>query len=158
MGVYLSDLLEQRMAAFKDRINWSKIAQEAFERAIKYEELMETNVDEAKLERLRASRDAKEEARNAEGAAAGKRWALDEADHEQLERVASLDISGVVDSYHDSAKDDAAKTLAAALCDDEDVHWDDVAAQMEMIFGRKSPSLAEIEGFIEGATEIYSQV
>lgn len=152
LTIYVGDALEARMAGHKDNLNWSNLAQAAFERAIDLEELKGQNVEQASIERLRQSRSSNEERREAEGHAAGKEWALNVADYEELERVAKIDVDIEIDA------DGFAKTLASAFLDDEGPSWSETSETMEALFGRASPTIAEVRGFINGATEVYDLV
>lgn len=156
--VYIGDDLEKRMSALREtKINWSSLAQAAFERAITLHELKGSNVEQGHIERLRESRKSNTERRQAEGVALGKQWAGEEAEYEDLERVAALGSVQSFDFGEENAAQ-AAKALTSALTDDPNPSWDDVGVAMEGVFGRMAPTLAEIEGFIEGATEIFDQV
>ncbi len=109
----------------------------------------------AGIDRLRKSRDAAEERREAEGKDAGKRWALEVAEFEPIDSVATsfAEGMGVLDT-----SDDAAMLLARVVLDDENPDWRDVADLMTQMFGRSAPSTAEIRAFVEGVIEIHDQV
>ncbi len=156
INLYISDALEERMSGLKDHVNWSRVAQDAFERAINIESLRaEGKMDEAKLERIRASRDSTEEKRQASGHAAGREWALDRAEFEQLERVVSLDVGSIAGDFGEDA---LPLWLTSAVTGAESPDPDDVSDYMETFFGTTKPSRASIDGFIRGATEVYSEV
>jgi len=154
INLYIADTLEERMAGFKDRLNWSRIAQVAFEQAIKLEELKGTNMEAGKLERLRQSKMTSEERHEASGFAIGKTWALDSAEYDELERVASIDT----DWGSDDPRASAQYELAKAILDDDRPSPRDCAECLESIFNTENPSIAQIEGFIGGATEVYAEV
>lgn len=109
----------------------------------------------AGIERLRISRDAAEARRTAEGNDAGKQRALEVADFEETDRIATAfaEGMGIVDT-----PDEAAMMLARVVLDDENLDWRDVADLMTQLFGRSAPTVAEIRGFVEGVIEIHDQV
>jgi hypothetical protein len=146
MNLYLPDALKEEMSEFP-QVKWSQIAAESFRRAIEMERKMQVNITEAKLARLRVSRAEKLDDDRAAGVAAGKTWALDHADYDELERVASLTDTNV-----------EPHTLAAAILDDERPDRQQAEELMERLFGRDHPSVGEFEGFIEGANEVFEKV
>lgn len=139
--------LKERMDKLTDA-NWSKVAQETFETHLTIYELKEKNMTtEAGLERLRASKRTNAEREGAEGVAAGKKWATDEAEYDALAKVAALAELDTPD----------ARQLAEALgCDSPS--WSEAAAEMDGLFGEEGPSESKISGFIQGAAEIFDQV
>ena len=152
ISIYLPDDLESRLARYKDALNLSSIAQDAFERAINVEELKGAGkMHEAKLERLRADRDADAEARQAEGFAAGKEWALD-AKFREVQYVAEL-ADDMYSSEPEVLKHQLVKQIAG---DGYSVR--DAQALFVNHFGRAKPSINEIYGFIEGAREVFDEV
>lgn len=154
INLYIADALEERMAGYRDRLNWSRIAQEAFEQAIKIEEMKGENMQEAQLERLRVSRKANAETNHARGFARGKEWALDRAEFDELERVVSIDQDWPGDDPRESAQYELAKVLLG----EDRPNGRDLGECLESLFGDDNPSAEEIEGFIDGATEVYAAV
>jgi hypothetical protein len=151
--IYIADALAEKMKAFD--LKWSAIASQAFETAIKLERVKSVDTSDASIERLRASRDKDDERRKAEGIASGKNWALHKAEYSDIERVVNIDFEQI-DAAESNA--DAAYLLAAAMLDEERPSVSDAIEQMEYFLGRKSPTIAEVRGFIEGVWDVYSQV
>jgi len=153
MNVYIPEDLYERMKAFD--LKWSRIASEAFKSAIQLEATMEIDVAEANLVRLRASRDANQERRRAEGIAIGKKWALESAEYDDIARIA--EIAGEPLDSRDT-NDAVAYFVGAVLLDQKLPSWPQVEAKLEAIFGRKKPTAAEVRGFVEGVCEIIDKV
>lgn len=108
---------------------------------------------ETSIERLRVSRANVFSRREAEGIALGKQWAQDKAEYDELERVSKMDTANLLDQDGSYLKE-----FAAAVLDDDNPSWDETHEAVENLFGRNDPSLAEVRGFIAGATEIFDQV
>jgi hypothetical protein len=159
INVYVSEALQKEMQTIDPALSWSRIAAEAFEHKIQLERTKAVNVTEANIARLQASREQAAEKRHAEGVRIGKTWALETAEYDELERVAQVD-GEVLDQWfgQPDAHLGAAKLLAQMILDDQTPSRDEVAVQMDRIFSRKAPTLAEIRGFFEGAGEIFDQV
>jgi hypothetical protein len=148
INLSIPDELKERMDKFPD-INWSRAAQDSFETQINIHELKEKNMTtEAGLARLRASKKTNTEREEAEGIATGKAWAIDQADYDELRRVAALS---------ESDTEENAISLATAIMGDEQ-SWRDAAECMESLFGAKEPSDDLIAGFIQGAAEVFDEV
>jgi len=149
INLSISDDLKERMDQLPG-VNWSKVAQDTFETHVQINELKGKNMTtEAGLARLRASKQSNGEAEHAEGVAVGKQWAIDVAEHDELKRVAAL---AEVD-YDVGAMD-----LTAAIEDDGQPSWNDMGDCMESTFGTRDPSTEIVNGFIEGAAEVFAQV
>lgn len=108
----------------------------------------EISVNEPGLERLRKSRASKLDRDEAEGVELGKRWALEAAEFDELERVAKLELS---------AECDHAIELAAAIFGDDFSHHD-ASDVLEPIFGTEVPAEWKVRGFIDGAIEVFNEV
>lgn len=109
------------------------------------------NANEKRLTRLRASQTETEEHYRAIGVQRGKAWALDEAEFEELARVAEVG-DWVVES--------ASYELARALLDEEDPGVDDVYEALENVGAPKLEFAQDVfaEGFFAGAVEVYLRV
>jgi hypothetical protein len=94
INVYVSDDLKARMDRAAEGVNWSSVAQGAFERALASIPAMEGSKMSAVLERLKASKAEQVDSVAAAGFAAGRRWAENEADYLTLRRVGEYDWSG----------------------------------------------------------------
>lgn len=104
------------------------------------------------LDRLRRSRSSSEALRRSEGKAAGKQWALEVAEFEAVERVVAA-----VENLGEEAQT-ARFALAVATLDDEAPGLDEVAREMDNLLGRKNPTVAEVECFIEAVMEVHAEV
>lgn len=149
-NISLPDELHAQMETLD--INWSAVAQEAFIDAIEIAKLKELNMNkEAGLARLRQSKESNTERLRAEAHKLGATWALEQATYDQLERVAKLIES--VDAGGEWRAPGAMSCLANAI--DEGQRVEDVA---EELFGTEWATDNQVEGFIEGATEVFEEV
>jgi hypothetical protein len=87
MNIYVTDEMKERMDAYE--LKWSQIASSAFEASMNLEDRKEVNMETASLERLRKSRDQVVDRRHADGVAAGKKWALEHAEFDELAAIAT---------------------------------------------------------------------
>lgn len=71
-NVYVPDELKSMMDDTKG-VNWSAVAQDAFRRAIEIEGIKTVDVNQSKLARMRASRVAHRQRREADGARVRRR-------------------------------------------------------------------------------------
>ncbi len=104
------------------------------------------------LDRLRRSRATSEDRRRSEGRADGKHWALEVAEFEDIERV----VAAVGNLGEDAQT--ARFALAVATLDDEAPGLDYVESEMQSLFGRKSPTLAEGKGFLDAVMEVHAEI
>src|SRR6185436_8591408 len=93
VNVYVSDDLKARMDRAADGVNWSSVAQGAFEKALALYPTMEGSKMSAVLERLKASKTEQVDSVAAAGFAAGRTWAETAADYLTLKRVGEYDWS-----------------------------------------------------------------
>ncbi|GAB1424245.1 hypothetical protein MASR2M16_14790 [Thauera terpenica] len=99
---------------------------------------------EAGIARLRESKEKSMERLRAEGHELGKAWALNDAEYEQLERVAKLEESVGGEWMAPGALHWLIEAIDESLSADE-------------LFGTDSPSDDQVEGFIEGAAEVFAE-
>jgi hypothetical protein len=148
--LYVSDDLKARMDTAGEAVNWSAVAQRAFleavlARAVRKDASDMTNV----VERLRVSKERVEARDHAAGKARGAMWAKQDAEYDELQRVAE---------YDGELSDEAGKdhTVLMSVIDPENEKdprdWPDIWGQ------REAPTDAFIKGFIEGATEVFDEV
>ena len=143
VNLSVPDELKAQMDALD--LNWSKVARDAFEHAINVEKLKENSMDmEAGIARLRVSKQQNDEREQAEGVVKGKRWAIEDANYEDLERVAKL--RECWDAYSWEAKTALWREL------------EECRSSFEDALKERDPSEAACEGFIEGAGEIFDEV
>src|SRR4029453_9621332 len=93
INVYVSDDLKTRMDRAADGVNWSSVAQGAFEKALTLFPTMEGSKMSAVLERLKASKSEQVDSVAAAGFAAGRSWAETAADYLPLRRIGEYDWS-----------------------------------------------------------------
>lgn len=159
--------LRARMDAIAEPVNWSAIACKAFESKVS-EVLAKKKVRKMTdvINRLRASKRRSGDADYAEGMGHGRRWAMEDAEAAELERLARLrgelrgDWEAVFDMEHDSAYDPSEWFCFAIRPDDES---DRAAAAefWESAVDRKPPrgeTPSFVRGFAEGALEVWREV
>lgn len=140
MNISVPEDLRERMVGLN--CNWSAIAQDAFAHAVRIEELKGAGDDtRAGLARLRGDKQRNSAIERAEGHQHGMTWALEDASYDELKNgVQSLD------------RTDAERVAA----------WVTGCLQRTSIalegIPAPNPGLAYAEGFLEGASEILSQV
>ena len=98
---------------------------------------------QAAIERLRASKENEDERLKAEGAAAGKAWAAEDAEYHQLEILSTMDFS----------VEHGARAIAAILSPNTrpEEFW-------ETAIGVDEVGDAFADGFAEAAAEFYDEV
>jgi hypothetical protein len=157
MNLYLPAALKADMEACEG-VNWSQVAQQAFLRTIEIERIKSVNITEAGLERLRSSRTSKLEMKVAAAIAAGKKWALEAAEYDELERVADL---STLDQWHWDGEPGVygwgAEVINAIHGEGE---WDRSTVEdfCEAHFGVGYPEGEEVEGFVSGAQEVFNEL
>jgi len=140
LNLSLPDDLKERMSAAN--LNWSALAKEAFINALDIEDMKATGkIREAGIARLRESKRKNTEREHAEGAAAGREWALDAAEYDDLKPVADL---------ADEERDDVADALCHTL--------HEASYDIEACLGTINPSEAFAEGFVAGVAEVLAEV
>lgn len=156
MNLYLPDALKADMERLEG-VNWSQVAQQAFKQTVEIERTRKMDVTEAGLQRLRKGCVSKEELELAKGIAEGKRWALEDAELEELERVAEMNSSEDVWCGEPSAYG-FGHDLADAIFGEH--AWDrgDCETMCERFFGKEYPSATSVRGFVLGAQEVFEQV
>jgi hypothetical protein len=119
---------------------------------------MAENEEDRVIERLRASKAAEEGELTAAGRMAGQRWARDWAEYGALKRVATFPLWG----GHDLPEVAYAGQLACLITDVDDIREldrSDVRDLWQQLHDREEePDPAWIEGFVEGATEVWDEV
>lgn len=114
---------------------------------------------EAGLNRLRASREAFEEALVAEGDRLGRLWALEYGEADQVERVASLHVMEGGFGDGEPWNGTWSSVLIAAICKGEDERGDYGLEFAERFLNRDDePPVALLRGFVEGVAEIFDSI
>lgn len=145
INLSIPDDLKESMDNLKD-VNWSEVAREAFQTAVTIHSLRSSNMEQAGIERLRASKKSNEERQRAEGVQFGKNYALEHAGYDELK------------TYHDDINwENWQVSVADQLRGMLDDYSNTALPTVGDIFDT-DPSDAFLEGFLEGCNEIYSQV
>jgi hypothetical protein len=146
INVSMPDSLKERMSALDGTVNWSEVAQAAFEREVSARTFKGENMDQV-IQRLRASKTEFVENETAQGREDGRDWATRYADYKDLKRVAGLQFYG---------HEECAYQLDQALGfkpGDGDSFWIDEDT------GRISrPSDEYVQGYVEGARDVWDEV
>ena len=130
-------------------VNWSGFAKDAFTSQVQILKLKGNDMHtQAGLERLRSSRNANKERVKAEAFVVGKEWALEDAEYDSLKRVTELNWEKIEDD------DGALKTLSNAIGDDQYL----CAEAYQMLRENKVCSIEAVEGFVDGATEVFNAI
>ena len=151
INVSVPDELKTRMDEVGEAANWSAIAQRAFSEAVATHLIRKDDTDmESVVERLRASKYRLEEGAVEAGKEAGRTWAKERAEYDELDRLATLnenhsDIVGVV-------------VLQNYIDPEEDLDEHQWARFWEENFGRGRPNDAFARGFAEGAASVFQEV
>jgi hypothetical protein len=165
LTIYVPGALGDRMKKVKTKVNWSEIAQRAFEQklgeiaASKPKPKMQDVID-----RLRASKSKVQSGERARGKEAGVEWAKKRAEFDQLKRVAQLAGSRAPDTWAAGLRWDHLGALGAiatsALGEDEVARWGDVEDFFGNVDVPKDPeALFEFaDGFLDGVEEIWEAI
>jgi hypothetical protein len=156
MNIWVPDELKARMDEVQ-HVNWSAIAQRAFEIEVNVARWkMVENEEERVVERLRASKLREDEAEQIAGREAGQEWAQATAEYGELRRVANYEHWGV------TRDEDYPSTLASLILNVDDwreIDASDVRDLWQQLRDREDePDAAWVEGFVEGATEVWDEV
>ena len=161
--IYVPDDLKAEMdAAEKFEPNWSALAQEAFRLEcgrLKNRKRSKGKM-EAAIERLRKSKERVENEEVVQGHRAGREWATNEAQYDELERVAKWH-SGIQNEViaQWNAPFGAGGWLYAEIENDGRPGSAEVDVFWEKITGVDGePSEAFALAFAEGAAEVYDEV
>lgn len=149
IGIYVTDDLRERMNTLGEGLNWSRIAQAAFEKSIseavrQKEKIEMMNADEV-AQRLRASMLEEESEDRRDGWQVGQGWARNTARFGELKRVAAIEI---VDD------DDPLEAVFEAMRVEDPKRKSELR---EALFGGM-PSRDRVRGFIEGAGHVLKAV
>lgn len=161
--ISIPDDLKKRMDKVREEINWSAIAAQAFE--LKLGELAERRKEKTMdtvVERLRASKIKRVSQVQKEGYALGADWAKDQAEFDELERVASIDVGayfvGIPMAPYSSADWLAFEILGTGEDDRDHTvsrdFWDSAIGDLD----KRLESEDFLSGFCNGAADIYRRV
>lgn len=164
--IYVPDDLKTAMDGVEDQQpNWSSLAQEAFRREcdLLVNRKKGAGRMQTAIERLRASKHKVEDAGRVAGIKAGRAWATESAEYDELERAAAFHASV---SEHGVGQWNApfgagGWFYAAIATDDADERpeYGDVDAFWEQITGTpREPAEVYVLAFAEGAAEVWDEV
>ncbi len=145
INISVPDGLRERMSALDERVNWSEVAQTAFEREIIRHNFEVENMEQV-IERLRVSKSEYETTEYERGRKDGHDWACRHATYADLKAVCDLDLEGT----------GLAAQVDAALGKNPregDSFWiDEEAARM------KYPSDRYVFGFWDAADDVFAAI
>lgn len=148
VNLYIPDPLKAEMELLGERVNWSSVAQSAFDLELQPLRFPKEPTMEAVVERLKASKFKADQHDRAEGLVHGKEWGMKKAEFAELRTMASINFDYKGDlssaSYTDSC-------LGIEGFDPTDSFW----------FDPENNSLASdayVEAFVDGAKQIWLQV
>ena len=151
--------LAARLEAVKPNIeNLSRIAAACIEQEVKIQEALQLDPASAGIQRLRKSKASHRQNARTEGLEAGKFWALDDAEFDELERVASMDDFENLHSIEAEPLDFADAIASAALGPVDDPSLSLFRCKAQELFGEADLAAAPVEfyeGFVEGAVNVY---
>ena len=151
--------LAARLEAVKPNIeNLSGIAAVCIEQEVKIQEALQLDPASAGIQRLRKSKASHRQNAHAEGLEAGKFWALDDAEFDELERVASMNDFEDLHRIDAEPSDFAHAIARAVLGPADDPSHSDIVDKAEQLFGEAEVETAPVEfyeGFVEGAVNVY---
>lgn len=144
VNVYVDDNLKERMEPHDGKLNWSRIAQEAFLVAIAGEEWkMQTDEIEAAIERLKASATVDAIRDEKIGRDHGRKWAMNNA--------SLRDLQTMMDMF-------SAKSGPSDWREFTDVDYSSNPGGVHREFEIWHPSSAYAQGFFDGAKEFFIEI
>ena len=162
--ISVSDDLKKRMDRVKEPVNWSAIAAEAFELKLgEFARKRERKTMDNVIERLRASKIQRVNVVQRLGSEAGRVWATDVAEYDELERIANINADAYFFGQPNAPygwSDYLAFEILGTSQDDKDGSvssdfWDSALGDS------RDPRLESekfLEGFIVGASDVFREV
>lgn len=144
ISVSVPDEMKAEMDSLGYRVNWSGVAQAAFDLEIQRCRWPKEPDMSDVIERLKASKTEFEAREQAEGQQDGRKWAMDKADYEELQTVAGMELWRFQSPFW------SAFDRLLGLDDRADSFWTD--------WDPKKPSDPYVQAFVEGAGEVWSEV
>jgi hypothetical protein len=161
MTISVQDELKTSMDAL-DGVNWSGVAQQAFRIEVKVRTQTRGDDMSGMIERMRAGKVRKEMQERPEWVATGRRWAVEDAEYEQLSAVAKINLDGLEHDPRAADENDARRllaTIATAIygeCDDYEIN-----ETFELITGEtdaREASTRLLIWWVEGAQQAWNEV
>jgi post-segregation antitoxin (ccd killing protein) len=148
INVSVPDSLRERMSALDSQVNWSEVAQAAFEREIVKHNFKVENMEQV-IERLRVSKKEYEATEHEKGRRDGHDWACRHATYADLKAVSDLDLH--VEGTELAAQVDAALGKNPR---DGDSFWMDEEDANRI----KYPSDNYVFGFWDAADDVFAEI
>ena len=145
MNLSISDRLKEDMDALEGSFNWSSLAAEVFAREVRKSRKVKEMNTEHVVDRLRASYEETKSFDGEDGHANGVEWASESAEYNEL---VWFEQDGAAQALHEGR-------VAGPI---EDNYGDASSFWECAIGGEEIPSLATVEGFVEGALEVWRKV
>lgn len=146
MSIYVTDGMKERMSALDERVNWSEVAQKAFEREISISTLTEDPKMDQVITRLRQSKERFKETEAKSGREHGRNWAKAHASFKDLQAIANANFGG---------RDDLAvafdELLGNTAHDPDECFWQGPD-------GLEFPTNEYVEAYVQGAKDIWAEV
>jgi hypothetical protein len=156
INLSLPDALKDQLDA-EAGVNWSAVAQHAFEWELEQRSWMKMDGLQQNIERLRASK-AKAAGEDFEaGKVSGRRWALESAEWRELHNLYDFAEEGAMDSLDDGTGT-AWYTAYGILHGEETVDNSDAMEFWEAQSGDRRPSDAFVQGFVTACNEVSDAV
>ena len=151
MNISIPDQLRERMSPLDRKVNWSEVAQAAFEREVSSRSFTGEDMEQV-VERLRASKASfLEQSERAQGKRHGQNWAKTHASFNELRTVANLKFDDAAAGKYGIELD---KALGNTEVRYEESFWQD--GDPDRIWS--IPPDKYVEAFVEGAREVWDEV
>ncbi|MGX1354555.1 hypothetical protein AB7M49_008180 [Bradyrhizobium elkanii] len=147
INVSVPDSLKERMAALGNKVNWSEVAQAAFEREVSARTFHGEDMEQV-IERLRLSKAKFLENQTGSGRRRGREWAQLYADYDDLQRLSKLHNFSDGNAYayqFDLALGNIPEEGASFWVDEE-------TGRVEY------PNDEYVAGYLEGALSVWAEV
>ena len=162
INLSVPDDMKARMDAAGDRRNWSAVARRAFDLELKHiESIMEIKTMNQVIERLKASKAMSAANSEDDGRHAGRLWAKERAEYDELKRVGGLEMHIFSENFEDpdgSCLDIVVRAIAADEADGLD--GDEIAYMFGIVRDEIDVTLTRdfLVGFVMGAQEVWEEV
>jgi hypothetical protein len=168
INIYVPDEMKARMDEAEKSANWSAVAQRAFELELKHlESIKEIKSMTDVIERLRVSKQKKAEELEKAGRRSGVKWAKKHAKYDELKRAANINTSNLHEAYVDDVDDVNRTWVARQILADPELDagsWETQNMAIAELFEVEEDMVESvvttefIEGFLEGAGDVWDQV
>jgi hypothetical protein len=158
MNISVPEDLKKQMDAIGERINWSGVAQRAFEKEILTMEARQQVEDiDGAVARLQASKAVAGESSAEFAKERGRKWAMTRATYPQLKAIGTATWD---DDLDEGLAPDLGRWATSEheneLCDDVDTR--DARDFWEIQLDTQHPEVEAAYGFLEGVLEVWEEV